>query len=227
MAFRDLIDDASHMGWTSAVLGRVMYRLEDFLGLSVFRVNTRPLGTQHDSTAPALPGITIREVNADELLEAARDPALDLEPLFVREALARGDLAWGAFEHGKLVCYTWRAFSKAPFTDGFWVRVPAPFQYGYKSFTLPSHRGRGLYPAVGRIADQRSGELGCPAMLHLVNVANMASLRAAHQLGSRKAGYAGYFKFFARRLAFRTAAARAIGVELYLPRSGSPLADSQ
>jgi len=166
MAFRDLIDDASHMGWTSAVLGRVMYRLEDFLGLSVFRVNTRPLGTQHDSTAPALPGITIREVNADELLEAARDPALDLEPLFVREALARGDLAWGAFEHGKLVCYTWRAFSKAPFTDGFWVRVPAPFQYGYKSFTLPSHRGRGLYPAVGRIADQRSGELGCPAMLH-------------------------------------------------------------
>lgn len=225
MNFRALSNDAAHMGWIPTVFARVLSRLEDFFGLSVFRVNTRTMNAQRDVAAP--PGITIRELGADDLIEAAKDPALDLEPRFVNAALGRGDLAWGAFEHGKLVCYTWRASSVAPFSDGVWVRVPSRLQYGYKSYTRPSHRGHGLYPAVGRFADRRSSELGYPAMLHLVDVSNIASLHAANQLGSRKAGYAGYYKFFGRRATFRTPGARAIGVELYLPRSGQPDTGSQ
>lgn len=225
MNFRALSDDAARMGWLPTVFARVLSRLEDFFGFSVFRVNTRAMSAQRD--AAPVPGITIRELGADELTEAAKDPDLELEPRFVDEALGRGDLAWGAFEHGKLVCYTWRASSKAPFSDGVWVRVPSPLQYGYKSYTRPSHRGRGLYPAVGRFADRRSSELGHPAMLHLVDVSNIASLRAANQLGSKKAGYAGYFKFLGRRATFRTPGARAMGVELYLPRPGASDAGSQ
>jgi len=220
-----LKDDAARLGWIPAVLSRVMLRLEQFFGLEIFRVNTRALKAQREPAA--LPDITIRKVTAEELLEAANDPALELDPRFVGEALARGDLAWGAFEQGKLICYTWRATAKAPFTDGVWVRVPSTLQYGYKSYTRPSHRGRGLYPAVGRVADEQSRELGHPAMLHLVNVANVASHRSASQLGSRKVGYAGYFKFFGRRPTFRTPSARALGVELYLPRSAPPPAHTQ
>ncbi len=193
-------------------------RLERFFGLWVYCVNVRRLKAQED--AAPLPGITFRKLDAAELLEAAenRDLDLDLDPKFIREATTRGDIAWGAFQHGQLVGYTWRASSLAPFVDGVWVRVPVPFQYGYKSYTLPSHRGLGIYPAVGRVADQQSLELGYPVMLHLVDISNIASLRAANQLGSKTAGYAGYLKFFGRRLTFRTPGARSIGVDLFMPR---------
>jgi len=226
--FGPLIDDASHMGWTLALLARVMTRLERSFGLWVYCVNVRPLKARHDA-APPLPGIAFRKLTATELLEAAEDPDLDLDldPQFIREATARGDLAWGAFEHDRLVGYTWRASSQAPFTDGVWVRVPASFQYGYKSYTLPSHRGLGIYPATGRVADQQSLELGYPAMLHLVDISNIASLRAANQLGSKTAGYAGYLKLFGRPVTFRSPGARSIGVELYLPKSARPRANSR
>jgi hypothetical protein len=188
----------------------------------------RPLKARQN-TAPTKPGITFRKLTATELLEAAADPDLDLDldPQFIRDATTRGDLAWGVLEQGRLVSYTWRASSQAPFMDGVWVRVPAPFQYGYKSYTLPSHRGQGLYPATGRVADQQSLELGYPAMLHLVDISNIASLRAANQLGSKTAGYAGYLKMFGRTFTFRSPGARSIGVELYLPKSARVLSDSQ
>ena len=217
MDLRSLKDDASHMGWGRALLARVLSRIERLLKLSVYCVNVRALKKRNDA-APAS-GIQFRKLSAAELLAAARNPELDLDldPDFILTATARGDLAWGVFENDKLVGYTWRASSRAPFTDGLWVRVPHSLQYGYKSYTEPAYRGRGLYPAVGRVADEQSLELGYPAMLHLVDISNIASLRAASQLGSRTSGYAGYMKLFGRCVTFRTPGARSLGVELYMP----------
>ena len=223
--FRALIDDASRMGWGRALLARALSRLERLFSLSVYCVNVRTLKDRSDA-APST-GITYRKLNAAELLAAADHIDLDLAPEFISEAMERGDLAWGAFEHDKLVGYTWRAASQAPFMDGLWVRVPHPLQYGYKSYTRPSHRGRGIYPAVGRVADEQSMQLGYPAMLHLVDIANIPSLRAANELGSKTSGYAGYVKLFGRRLTFRTPGARSIGVELYMPKGGNKSSATQ
>jgi hypothetical protein len=222
---RALKDDAAHMGWGRALLARALSRLERLLRLSVYCVNVRALKKRNE-VAPTS-GVTFRRLSGAELLAAAQNPELDLDldPEFIRMAIARGDLAWGVFEHDKLVGYTWRASARAPFTDGLWVRVPHSLQYGYKSYTEPSYRGRGLYPAVGRVADEQSLELGYPAMLHLVDISNIASLRAASQLGSKTSGYAGYVKLFGKPLTFRTPGARSLGVELYMPppgESGSP-----
>jgi GNAT superfamily N-acetyltransferase len=225
VSFRALIDDASRMGWGRALLGRALLRLECLFRLSVYCVNVRALKDRSD-VAPST-GITYRKLTAAELLAATDNIELDLAPEFISEAMERGDLAWGAFEHDQLVGYTWRAASQAPFMDGLWVRVPRPLQYGYKSYTRPSHRGRGIYPAVSRVADEQSIELGYPAMLDLVDIANIASHRAANKLGSRTSGYAGYVKLFGRRLTFRTPGARSIGVELYMPKGGNKSSATQ
>lgn len=227
MDFRALTDDAAHMGWGRALLSRALSRIERLFRLSVYCVNVRALKRQQEA-APST-SVTFRKLTAAELLAAAQNPDLDLDldPDFIRTATARGDLAWGVFEQGRLVGYTWRASSRAPFTDGLWVRVPHSFQYGYKSYTEPSYRGRGLYPAVGRVADEQSLELGYPAMLHLVDIANIASLRAASQLGSRTSGYAGYMKLFGRCVTFRTPRARSIGVELYMPKAAEAMSANQ
>jgi hypothetical protein len=217
--FRALISDASHMGWGRALLARMLSRLERLFRFSVYCVNVRTLKQRSDAAPSA--SIRYRKLSAAELLAATENIDLELEPEFIREATARGDLAWGAFEQDKLVGYTWRASSRAPFVDGLWVRVPHPLQYGYKSYTQPSHRGRGIYPAVGRVADEQSLQLGYPAMLHLVDISNIPSLRAATQLGSRTSGYTGYVKVFGRHVTFRTPGARSIGVELYTPKSAN------
>src|SRR5690348_12635133 len=98
--FESLRADVERWGWMRSALIRVVSVLRRCAGLYIYRINVRPLAAR--SSPPCLPsGITVRVVLADELLKAADDPDLDLSPDFVRDALARGDMAFGAFEDGR------------------------------------------------------------------------------------------------------------------------------
>jgi hypothetical protein len=213
MNFRTLITDAGQLGWGLALLARAAARLERLLGLWVYRVNVRSLA--HLPHGPLPKGVTVRVLNETQLIYHARDPRYCLATRFIRRAMSRGDLAYGAFEEGKLVGYTWRSASAAPFFSGLWIKVPSPFVYAYKSYTLPSHRGRGMYGAFTSFTDRQSRAIGHPMVLTLIDIANIPSLRASAHVGSRKAGYAGYLRLFGRCFTFRTPAVRAMGVELY------------
>ena len=102
MDLQSLFTDASRAGWTFALLARVTARLEKALGLWIYRVNIRKLGEpqkpgRHPDHLPE--GITsVRLLTETDLLEGAKDDDMELEPAFIRAALARGDLSWGAFE---------------------------------------------------------------------------------------------------------------------------------
>jgi GNAT superfamily N-acetyltransferase len=216
MNFKELATDAGQSGWLLALLARTTARLEHMAGLWIFRVNVRSLTHLPDSLSPPK-GVTVRLLTEAQLVHHARDPRYCLDSKFIRRAISRGDLAYGAFEEGRLVGYTWRAASTAPFFEGLWINVPQPLVYGYKSYVLPSHRGRGLYAAFAGFADRQSRAVGHPMALALINISNLASLRASAQMGSRKAGYAGYLKLFGRCFTFRTSLVRAIGVEFYTP----------
>jgi hypothetical protein len=157
----------------------------------------------------------VRIVSPEELLKAVDDPELDLGLDFVRSALARGDMAFGAFEGDRLVGYTWRTFTAAPDRDGLWARVSRPCQYSYKAFTRPSHRGKRIHVAITFVADAYLLERGYAFEVGYLETTNFASIGVANFLGRRKIGYAGYVKWFGRRILFRTPAVRKIGVELF------------
>jgi hypothetical protein len=214
MDFHAFYSDAAHWGWTLALGMRATSRLERLLGLRIFRVNVRGLNVLRGPIA--LPeGLTVGALDTATLTHVSQDPDFQLGPAFVKEALANGDLAYGVFDRGELTGYTWRSFSGAPFFEGLWVKVPRPLQYSYKAYTLPSQRGRGIYRAFAAFADRQAWESGYLAMLALIDVSNIASLRASRQMGSKQAGYAGYLKLFGRCFTFRTPAARDLGVEIY------------
>jgi GNAT superfamily N-acetyltransferase len=218
MNFNALATDAGHAGWLRALLARATTRLEHLTGLWVFRVNVRSLThlPPPDSLSPPK-GVTVRLLTEAQLVPHARDRIYCLDSKFIRRAISRGDLAYGAFEDGRLVGYTWRAASTAPFFEGLWIKVPQPLVYGYKSYVLPSHRGRGIYGAFAAFADRQSRAVGHPMALAVINISNLASLRASAQMGSRTAGYAGYLKLFGRCFTFRTSLVRAVGIEFYAP----------
>src|SRR6267143_1269010 len=213
MKLDNLRADIGRWGWTRSLLIRVMSRLQRHTGLRIYRVNVRPLVKRPHW--PALPsGITLRVMEPEELSKAADDPELDLQPDFVRGALARGDMAFGAFEGDRLVGYTWRTFTSAPDRDGLWARVSHPYQYSFKAFTRPSHRRKRIHVAITFVADAYLLRRGYMFEVGYMEIDNFASIGVADFLGRRRIGYAGYVKWFGRSIPFRTPAVKKIGVEL-------------
>ena len=225
MDLQSLLTDASRAGWMKALLARLGAHLEKALGLWIYRVNIRPLESgQPARHADRMPdGITsVRALTEADLLEGSKDDDLELEPAFIRSALARGDLSWGAFENDKLVGYTWRSPSIAPFRDGLWIRIGMPLHYVYKSYTRTTHRGKGIHVAITRVADQHMLEIGRPAEVGFIDIANIQSLGAARSLGRLKVGWAGYVKLFGRRFTFRTPGVAATRSEFFVPGARQP-----
>jgi hypothetical protein len=206
--------DAIRWGWKRSLLIRVVSILRRYAGLHVYRINVRPLVRQ--CAGPYLPsGITVRIVPPEEILKAADDPELDLGLNFVRNALARGDMAFGAFEGDRLVGYTWRTFTAAPDRDGLWARVSHPCQYSYKAFTRPSHRRKRIHVAITFVADAHLLRCGYAFEVGYLEIDNFASIGLADFMGRRKIGYAGYVRLFGRSIPFRTPAVKKIGAELF------------
>jgi hypothetical protein len=216
MNLHQLRADAAHSGWIRALLARMIWRLQLHLGLFLFRGNVRPFPRSPGEAAPPQ-GITVRVLGLQDLLEAAPDAELELDVEFIQSALARGDLACGAFDGGRLVGYSWRTASTVPFYHGLWIKTGGAFHYVYKSFTHPAYRGRRIHIAITRLADQHSLERGHAAELGFIEISNMLSFLAAKSLGRRKVGYAGYLKLFGYFITFRTAGVRKIGAELFVP----------
>jgi hypothetical protein len=221
MNLQDLRRDAAHGGWTRVLVARTTTRLQNWLGVHVFRVNFRP--TPKDPLEPAPPnGIRLCLLRPEELLEAAADPELDLDPDFIRAAVAQGDVTVGAFEGARLVAYSWSTFVAAPFYEGLWVRVGRPYRYIYKSLTRPSHRARRIYIAIMRLADAHFLERGCAGEIGFTNIANLASLGSQRSLGRRKVGYTGYITLFGQCFSFRTPAVKRLGVVIFRPPARVP-----
>ena len=212
--FENLHADVRRWGWKRSLLIRVISMLRLYSGLHIYRINVRPLAGQlPEAYLPS--GIAVRIVPPDELLKAAGDPNLDLSIDFVREALARGDLAFGAFAGDRLVGYTWRTFTAAPDRDGLWARVSHPYQYSYKAFTRPSYRRKRIHVAITSRADAYLLGRGYRFEVGYTEIDNFAAIGVADFLGRRRVGYAGYVKWFGHSIPFRTPAVKKIGAELF------------
>jgi len=216
MRLQGLRAEIKRWGWMRILFKWLMWSLRKYAGLHVYRVNKRPLGG-HAGT-PELPGgITLAIVQPGKLLDAAADPALDMEPDFVRAALARGDLAFGAFDGDRLIAYVWRTFTAAPHQKGLWVRVDRPRHYAYKAFTLPPYRGKRIHIALSLLCDKYFIERGYTAEVGFSEISNYPSIAAAEFLGRRRVGFAGYVKCFGRRISFRTSGVKKLGFEFFEP----------
>ena len=80
--------------------------------------------------------------------------SLGMSHEFVESAVKRGDLCIGYVEKGCLVSYLWIGVSSTPMEAGLWVRFGNGHSYGYKSFTLPTHRGKRLQQLLVHQSDR-------------------------------------------------------------------------
>ena len=190
---------------------RVLSALRRRLGLHVCRVMVRELGSARRTRAPEGADLEFRALRACELLRWCRDPALELEPEQVRAAWLRGDRCLGALHGERLVGYLWLAYGPTPHTDGLWVEFHPDARYSYKKFVLPDYRGKRTAHGLSALADSDAFTRGRRFAINFVALENRASLKATRRSGSRTVGYAGYLRWGAAVIAFRSRGARAYG----------------
>ncbi len=196
---------------------RIKKRLLAFLGIHLNVVRATPI-LENPNYPAELKHIILRELSEQDLLEATQNPELELSREFVEAAAKRGDIAFGAFDDSELVAMVWRALTTAPHRDGISVRVNRPYNYVYKSFTRPSHRGQQLNPTLILYSDLRFLELGYTHRAGFIDTCNLASLATGKYMGSRFLGYAGYVVWFGHFISFRTPAVKKIGFEFFVEK---------
>jgi len=208
---------ADRWGWSRALSSVIISAAARYLGIHVYVVRIRPIPVEPEYPATN-PDLVFRKIEIGEIKDASEDPDLDMTADFVDDAIARGDLAFGAFDGPRLVSYMWRSVGSAPDADGVWIRVRKPYNYSYKSYTRPSYRGQRISPVVHLFSDNEMRKLGYRYRAGFVAISNYASLRMGLHMGSIQIGRAGYLAWFGRLIPFRSRAVKEIGFEFFRPK---------
>ena len=165
---------------------RVMSLLNSW-GLEVNYVMTRPL---QETDPVRLDGIDCRLASREELYLACDSGKVELTRQFVDAALSNDDYCCAAFDDGNLVAYAWRTGLEAPNAKGTKVVVGEKQRYGYKVFTHPEYRGRGIYPRIANLADGEFIRRGKVDAVSFTASTNYSSLAADKKMGNRILGVA-------------------------------------
>lgn len=193
----------------------VMERAELRLGVNSWRALAIPFDVPRPVQAP--PGCEVRILEREELLRWAADPSLGLRPDWIDRALARGDTCAGAVVGGELGGYVWRALGPTPHLEGVWVEFPSHAAWLYKAFVPPSHRGRGIAPALYRHGEAGLAARGRRVWLLCIASYNAPSFSAAERAGARVVGRIDYLRARGRFLAWHSPGARRHGLRFYIP----------
>ena len=181
-----LREDIERFGRMRALNMRLMSMLRK-MGLEVNYVMTRPL---QEADPGLFDGIECRLATLEELHVACQTPELELSREFVDAALKNDDCCCAGFDGERMVAYAWRTGVEAPHAKGVRVVVGEKQRYGYKVFTLPDYRGRGIYPRIANLADREFLRRGKVNTVSFTAIANYSSLAADKKMGNRKLGIA-------------------------------------
>ncbi len=203
-------------GILAGVQAVIFRRLRQWLGLRVYGIHVRPIRPDRDTSLPA--GFTYRIFEGKDLeamLPYIEDSSLGISEAFVRSAFGKGDACDAIFHDGKIVSYTWIAFSPTHDSDGVFVEFRKGDRYGYKALTRPEYRGQHLRRRPQ--SDDYCHRRGCTHVIGFVDVINRSSLRSSSARGNIRIGYAGYLKRGRLFLPFRSRAVRRRGFRFFIP----------
>ena len=205
-----LLSDTKHWGLWRTLCFHFFSTLRSH-GVFLCWVHTREM-SDHQPREVLPANVTVERLSTAACHQAARNPALDLPPEFVTDALARGDMCHAARVDGKVVSYAWRSCSTAPADPGIEVCVPSGYSYGYKAFTLPDHRGQGIYPAIASAEISSCQTAGLTHGVSFTEVYDYSFLNAEQKFGNTRVGLAGYVRIGRKIVTFSCPAVKTLGL---------------
>jgi hypothetical protein len=220
MGLQTFVEDVRRWGFARATFVRVMRRIERLLRFRTFVIHARALDpTILPDRIPD--GASIRVLTEAELLHFASDPSLDMTHASIKASCARGDVCFGYVEGQTLVSYSWYSTAPTRAEPGLWVRFAEGYSYSYKSFTLPSHRGRHLQHILLRAAEASRTAQGLRYNVDYIHVLNLPSITADRRYGNRPIGYAVIARWFGNIYPFHSPGAKRHGFAFVTRSNGT------
>ena len=155
----------------------------------------------------------------------ASDPANEMSPFFIADAVARGDRCYAICNGPMPVFTSW--YSRRPTSigsAGLVLHFDPQYVYLYKAYTQPQHRGRRLYhAAVSRVFAHFAAK-GARGFLSYVDATNLDSLKSLRRMGYRVFGSIYLVRLFGRHYTYATAGCQPFGFRLEnrVPRPNRP-----
>jgi len=199
----------------ASAYGRLARGLARHAGIRAFRFFRRALDPATQAKIPA--GLEVHMLGERDVAPLCARAELDLSVEKVAAAFARGDICAGAYDAGRLVGYCWFAFTPAPHLDGVWADFHRQGVWIYKSLVLPSHRGRGIAPALYRFTDAVGLARGRNFSICCIESHNRPSVAAILRAGYEPAGYAAYLRTGTKVLPVASPAASRMAVRFFVP----------
>lgn len=156
------------------------------------------------------------------LAELANDPAAELSPQFLRDALGAGDECLAIMCGDRLAAYGWYSTRPTPAISPELLLHFAPrYVYMFKGFTLPGHRGHRLH-AIGKTRALRHYlSKGYHGLLSYVESTNFESLKSNYRMGFENFGSIYVVRLFGRYFAFASPGCKRF--EFRLERAAAPM----
>ena len=145
----------------------------------------------------------VQDVPRDAFFDLARELGNAIEPGFVPHRLPASSRCLGVFDDDRLVSFAWFSVEPVSVLEVMQVTFAPGDVYMHAAFTLATHRGQGLYPAIMRSAFEHFTFQGHRSLVALVRAENVASLRAQHRTGWETVGRLRYVGKFGRFLVWR------------------------
>lgn len=167
------------LGGLPALAGTLVERL-GFRRLVIFERSLRPTSA---SASPKIEGLRVAPLGTEHAEQyAALRPFGGAKQL--RERLAAGSLAIGAWLGAELVSVAWWHPGEAWIPEiGLHIVLPSHFIYAYDSYTRRDLRGRGITPARALRTFAMLADLGFTRGLCYVLAHNRPSMRAVQNIG--------------------------------------------
>ena len=193
-------------------------------GVEFFHIFRRELSPGQDIPDDVHNEYQFCRLDVSELITAAGEPKLELQPEKIRAAADRGDLFFGVYSGKELVAYRWYGVDRpVPCENGLLLEFSAPGRaYGYRTFTRPDYRGRRLHLHSTRDADTRLAKLGVVHAVGYISARNLPSLRSNARLpGVDRVGLITVLRFGSVTRVFSSRGAKAAGVRMTVdPKRG-------
>lgn len=149
------------------------------------------------------------------LVELAGDPASELAPRFVSQALLAGDECYAICDGGKLVSYGWHSLHATPLGPPELVVHFSPgYVYRYKGFTAAGYRGRRLHAIGMTRALVHYRTKGYRGLICYVESTNFDSMKSCARMGYEVFGSVYLLRIFGRTFAFSTPGCKRFGFRI-------------
>jgi ribosomal protein S18 acetylase RimI-like enzyme len=158
--------------------------------MSITQVNPKFMETD--------PKYTGRFLTPSELENFSRQPELELNEAFLRDALGKGDECFAILDGGNLAAYGWYSNAPTIVDDELRLRFHRDYIYMYKGFTHTDYRGQRLHAVGMTRALDAYLRRGFKGIVSYVEETNQRSLKSVYRMGYADFGKVYFIRVFGK-----------------------------